>query len=101
MTDDTTHESIHADHIAGPEGINLEQLIERAACRGARLALAEIGLEDDRAPQDVRDLRNLLVSWRKIRQQAVNTVVSLLVKALLIFMIAVLLVFFWVVGLRG
>ena len=69
--------------------------------RGARLALAEIGLEDDYAPRDVRDLRNLLVSWRKIRQEAINTVISLLVKALLIFMIAVLLVFFWVVGLRG
>ena len=83
------------------EGVDLDQLIESAARRGARLALAELGLEDARAPQDVRDLRNLLVNWRKIRKEAVNTVISLLVKALLIFMIAVLLVFFWVVGLRG
>ena len=83
------------------EGVDLDQLIESAARRGARLALAELGLEDARAPQDVRDLRNLLVSWRKIRKEAVNTVISLLVKALLILMIAVLLVFFWVVGLRG
>ena len=83
------------------EGVDLDQLIESAARRGARLALAELGLEDARSPQDVRDLRNLLVSWRKIRKEAVNTVISLLVKALLILMIAVLLVFFWVVGLRG
>lgn len=83
------------------EGMDLDELIERSARRGARHALAELGLDDVRAPNDVRDLRNLLVSWRKIRKEAINTVISLFVKALLIFMISVLLVFFYVVGLRG
>ena len=101
MIKESLPDNNHTDPIEGPEGINLDHLVERAARRGARLALAEIGLEDADAPQDVRDLRNLLVSWRKIRKEAINTVVSLLVRALLIFMIAVLLVFFWVVGLRG
>lgn len=80
---------------------NLNDLIERSARRGARLALAELGLEDARAPRDLKDLRNLLISWRKIREEAVNTLINLFVKALLIFIIAVLMVFFYVVGLRG
>ena len=91
----------HRPSISNPDDIDLDELIELSARRGARLALAELGLDDDHAPGDVRDLRNLLFSWRKIRREAVNTVVSLLVKAFLIFMIAVLLVFFYVVGLRG
>ena len=101
MINESSPDTDHVDPTTGPEGIDLDHLIERAARRGARLALAELGLDDTRAPRDVRDLRNLLVSWRKIRKEAVNTVISLFVKALLIFMIAVLLVFFWVVGLRG
>ena len=82
------------------KGMDINDIIEKSARRGARNALAELGLEDAHAPRDLKDLRNLLTSWRKIRREAINTLVNLFVKALLIFMIAVLLVFFYVMGLR-
>ncbi len=55
-----------------PERLDVSQLIERSAKRGARLALAELDLDDARAAEDLRDLRQLLVAWRKIRRHAIE-----------------------------
>jgi len=38
----------------------LEDLLSQAATRGARQALAEIGLDNGEAATDIRDLRSLL-----------------------------------------
>lgn len=43
------------------------RLIEEAAEVGARRALARVGLQDDDAIHDVRELRNLLDSWRQTK----------------------------------
>jgi hypothetical protein len=48
----------------------IEALIERAAAEGARQALREVGLHDDAAAGDVRDLRSLLDAWRDARRTA-------------------------------
>jgi hypothetical protein len=43
----------------------LELLLDRAAKRGAEEALRSIGLHDENAVHDVKDLRDLLVLWRE------------------------------------
>lgn len=45
----------------------LEALLEDAAERGARKALAAVGLADDMAPNDIRGLRDLFGMYRVIR----------------------------------
>lgn len=62
---------------------DLEAMLERAARRGAKEALNQVGLHDDNAGQDIRDLRQLLLSWRDIRTTATRTFVKWLVMALL------------------
>jgi hypothetical protein len=52
----------------------IESLIERAAERGARTALRELGLHDDNAPKDVAELRGLLETWRDVRKTIVKTI---------------------------
>lgn len=54
----------------------LETLVERAAEEGARKALERIGLHDDDAPGDVRDLRGLLEAWRDARRTAWATIIK-------------------------
>ena len=45
----------------------LEAMVERASLKAARQALSEVGLNDDEADNDVRDLRALIRDWRTIR----------------------------------
>jgi len=72
-----------------PDLGDVDALIEHAARRGARNALAELGLNDTTAPQDIRDLRNLLVSWRRIRKEAYNTVITFSIRAALLIMFGI------------
>lgn len=51
----------------------MEILLERAAERGAQKALHSLGLQDDDAPQDVAELRNLLESWREVKSTALRS----------------------------
>jgi hypothetical protein len=82
----------------GLERGDLELLIERTAKRGARLALAELGLDDDHAPEDIRDLRLLLTSWRRIRRQTLETLLKLSVHLILAALLAVSTVLLWFSG---
>lgn len=63
----------------------LEAMLDRAAKRGAHAALKELGLHDDNAPQDIDELRGLLVSWRDTRKAIWSTVVKTATTAVLIF----------------
>ena len=63
----------------------LELVAERAAEKGATRALARVGLHDDEAPQDVRDLRALLDAWRAVRKTARATLVKWFTVAFLTF----------------
>ena len=62
-------------------------IIKQVAKRGARKALAEIGLDDQAACRDVRDLRELLTNWRRIRREATRSLITFGVRAILIFMV--------------
>ena len=48
-----------SDHIHLPKS-EFEALLEGAAEKGARKALADVGLEGETAAEDVRDLRSLI-----------------------------------------
>lgn len=62
-----------------------EAMLDRAAKRGARAALEELGLHDDNAPQDINELRSLLSSWRDTRKAMWSTVVKVATTAILLF----------------
>ena len=54
----------------------MEAMIEKAAAAGARTALREVGLSDDDANSDVRELRNLLDSFRSAKRTVGKTIVQ-------------------------
>lgn len=66
----------------------LEVLLDRAAEEGARRALAAIGLEDTRAAADVRDLRELLASWRVAKRTVWQTVIRFVTTVVLAALLA-------------
>lgn len=61
----------------------IEDMIERAAKKGAREALESIGLHDDDATHDVRELRTLLDAWRGAKKTVWKTVMQALTMAFL------------------
>ena len=66
----------------------LELLLDRAAKRGAQEALRSIGLHDDNAVHDVKDLRDLLTLWREA-QRAVTTTITKAITVGLLSLLAV------------
>lgn len=65
-----------------------EKYLELAAERGARRALADVGLVDEEAASDIRDLRSLLGAVRIARHTAWQTVVRLITTGLILALIA-------------
>lgn len=61
-----------------------EELLDRAAERGATRALANLGLENGHAAGDIRDLRSLIDAWRDARRTAWQTVVKVVTTGLLV-----------------
>ena len=64
----------------------LKALLVLAAKDGARQALAEVGLHDDTAPDDMRELRNLIDSWRSAKKTIGSTIIKATTTAVLIFL---------------
>ena len=63
----------------------LEDMMDRAARRGAKEALRSIGLLDDDAVKDIIEMRSLLEAWRDTRKSIWSTVVKLTTVGLLTF----------------
>jgi len=51
----------------------LDILLEQAAERGAKRALERLGLQDEEAGNDIRDLRTLIDGWRTAKRTALTT----------------------------
>ena len=77
----------HDDMICLPRE-EFEALLERAACRGARRALQEVGLADEQAASDIRALRDLSGSIKTVQRTFLKTVVSWLTIGLLALLVA-------------
>lgn len=60
-----------------------EDLLDRAAERGAEKVLAHLGLENGHAARDIRELRNLLDAWRDTRKTAWQTLIRVITTGML------------------
>lgn len=79
--DDTQHRK--PDPILTLRADDLDELVTRAAERGAERALASLGLENGHAADDIRDLRGLIEAWRDARRTAWQTVIRLVTTGIL------------------
>jgi len=66
----------------------LEDMLDRAARRGAREALKSLGLQDDDAHKDLHEMRTLLEAYRDTKKSIWQTVVRISTVALLSFVAA-------------
>lgn len=66
----------------------LEIMLDKAAKRGAREALKDIGLLDEAARDDVREIRSLLEAWRDTKRTVGQTVARFFTMALLALLAA-------------
>ena len=78
--------AIEDGHVVMPE-LEFEELLELAAERGAKRALADVGLVDEHAAADIRDLRSLLGAIRVAKRTAWQTVIRLLTTSLILALI--------------
>lgn len=63
--------------------VTLRALVEEASELGAARALEKLGLGDDKARDDVGELRELLSAWRDAKRSAWKAAVEWLVRACL------------------
>ena len=66
----------------------LEDMLDRAAKRGASAALREVGLHDDDARKDILEMRSLLEMWRDTRRGVWSTIVKMSTVAVITFISA-------------
>ncbi|SFB02562.1 hypothetical protein SAMN04515620_11330 [Collimonas sp. OK607] len=62
---------------------DFDELLSRAAERGAERVLAHLGLENGRAARDIGELRSLLEAWRDARRTAWQTTVKVITTGIL------------------
>ncbi|MHB0974313.1 MAG: DUF6127 family protein [Thiobacillus sp.] len=62
---------------------DFEELLDRAAEKGAERVLARMGIENGKAARDIRDLRDLLEARRDARRTAWRTVVKVVTTGVL------------------
>ena len=66
------------DDIENPSHAQMKEMMREAAEWGARKALADLGLHDEDAGTDVKELRGLLDSWRATKAAAWSTTVKVI-----------------------
>lgn len=62
---------------------DFDDLLDRAAERGAERVLAHLGLENGHAARDIRELRGLIEVWRDARRTAWQTAVKVITTGIL------------------
>ncbi|MCE7524554.1 DUF6127 family protein [Alloalcanivorax xenomutans] len=67
---------------------DLEDMLSRAAERGARRALADVGLDGENAREDIRELRSLLQALNLAKRTAWQTMVRIATTGLLLALMA-------------
>ena len=72
----------------GVDMITLRALVEESSEAGARRALAQLGLDDERARRDMDELCELLSAWRDAKRSAVKAMVAWVVSVMLAMLIA-------------
>jgi hypothetical protein len=77
---------------------DFEDLLDRAAERGAERCLAHLGLENGSAAKDIRDLRDLLEAWRDARRTAWQTVIRVATTGILALLLVGAVIKFKLMG---
>lgn len=67
----------------GAELVTLRAVVEEACDLGARRTLARLGLDDETAPGDLIELRQLLRAWRDAKASAWRAAVEWVVRGVL------------------
>lgn len=62
---------------------DLQVMLDQASKTGAKMALHDIGLHDEEAAEDIKQLRGLLDSWRDAKKTAWKTFIDWLTKLFL------------------
>ena len=65
-----------------------EAMLVRAAEKGAKRALADVGLNGEEAALDIRDLRSLLDGIRLVRRTAMQTAVRMITTGVMLALLA-------------
>ncbi len=65
-----------------------EKLLEQAAERGARRALADVGLDGEDAASDIRELRGLLEAFNTAKHTAWQTLIRITTTGLILALMA-------------
>ena len=66
---------------------DFDELLDRAAERGAERVLTHLGLENGHAARDIRDLRDLVEAWREARHTAWQTFIKIITTSILMALI--------------
>jgi Family of unknown function (DUF6127) len=66
---------------------DFEHLLEQAAERGARKAMADVGLDGEHAADDIRALRGLLEAFNTAKRTVWQTIVKMATTALIIALV--------------
>jgi hypothetical protein len=87
-----TADALLASLMAQAEGrgvdlVTLRALAEESSQSGARRALAQLGLDDERARRDMDELRELLSAWRDAKRSAARAVVTWAVGVMLMLLL--------------
>lgn len=80
MAEDKRHSA--EDVVVLPRA-EFEELLEMAAARGAKTALASVGLDDSDAGEDVREMRNIAQMIQSMKDQALKTIANAVVMFIL------------------
>lgn len=66
-----------------PDLVTLRAIVEEASELGAARALRRLGLDDETAPGDLSELRELLAAWRDAKRSAWRAALGWVVRAVL------------------
>jgi len=72
----------------GVDLVTLRAIVEEAGELGAARALARVALSDERARQDVAELRELLAAWRDAKRSVWKAVAGWIVRLAMALMLA-------------
>ena len=71
----------------GGDLVTLRAIVEESSQLGAKRMLERMGLDDDTAPEDLVELRELLQAWRDAKSTALRAALSWIVRGLLVLLL--------------
>ena len=66
----------------GAARVTLQAIVEEAAEAGAARALKRLGLMDEKAGDDIQELRKLVQGWRDVKKSALRSFVGWLMRSI-------------------